>query len=278
VGRFNLNCSVALGGYLHDEGRLDYLQRLLVEMAPEWSAGLHIRRRRQERELLDLSVPGVLAKAVRERAMERGDLFQQLTKQLADSAPRVFGQAEFAGSDPSLVVVVSVDENILSRAGDKMVWGNRIALQVGRSTVNRVPAVTWGRRAFEALCQNLSPQYGHAEIFAEYEAKNISHEDGGTRAIGLDVGKHLPGLYWLNFFGEPFCTLIGAERILAAPALETRRIDRGVLVALANDPIAWNTSEYKLVEARVRDHLGHQYFFSRDQVDRRTIAPNFGAS
>lgn len=277
--RFSLNSTIAVGGFLLDLGRLDSFQTLLQKFAPRWGSGLHVRGPRQGRQLIDVSAPGSLTKAVRARATERGALFRQLASEHGEPrSSRVFGQAELAGADPSLVVVISIDTDVLSRAGANWIWGNRITLQVGRSKVEGVAASIWVRQMFEALCDSLSPYYGHAETFEECEAKNISHDDGGTQAVGVDVSRYLPGLYWLNFLGEPYCELIGTDRVLKTPCPEVRRVDRGVLLALGTDPRSWNSEEYRVVEGRAREHLGQHYFFSREHPDRQTVSPNFGFS
>jgi len=45
---------------------------------------------------------------------------------------------------------------------------------------------------------------------------------------------------------------------------------------LFDDPRKWASPEYKAVERRVLDHIGPQYFFSKDQPNRKTTAPDFG--
>jgi hypothetical protein len=57
--------------------------------------------------------------------------------------------------------------------------------------------------SFAHCCANFDPFFGFACDTEEYHAKNMSTEGGGVRAIGIDIGKYLPGLYWLNFFGLP---------------------------------------------------------------------------
>ena len=96
-----------------------------------------------------------------------------------------------------------------------------------------------------------------------------------SRAIGIDVSRHLPGLYWLNFFGQPYRDLLGRERLLAAPGCRTAEIDDGVLLELHEEPRAWHTDEYRQVQERVLDHLGRQHFFDRRHPDRETVAPDF---
>jgi hypothetical protein len=41
------------------------------------------------------------------------------------------------------------------------------------------------------------------------------------------------------------------------------------------DPLASDTAEYASCEQKVRDHLGPQSFFSRDEPDRLTVVPDW---
>lgn len=124
-------------------------------------------------------------------------------------------------------------------------------------------------------CQELSPYHGHAEMIEEFDHKNISHEGGGTMAVGVDVSRHLPGLYWLNFFGQAYRDLIGREKLLSAPAYEVREVDDGVMLALHSDPRAWTTDEFGSRERAILEHLGPEYFFNKDDLSKPTIAPHF---
>jgi hypothetical protein len=49
-----------------------------------------------------------------------------------------------------------------------------------------------------------------------FRARNLD-ETSGARALGRDMSKALPGLYWLNLFGAPYVDLIGVERLRTAP-------------------------------------------------------------
>ena len=110
----------------------------------------------------------------------------------------------------------------------------------------------------------------------EYDAKNISHEGGGTEAVGVDVSRYLPGLYWLNFFGKPYCELIGLERLLDTPAHEVKGVDDGVLVRLSKDSREWEREDYREAERKVLNHIGRQYCFSKEEPNQKTVAPDFG--
>lgn len=99
----------------------------------------------------------------------------------------------------------------------------------------------------------------------------------GAYAIGANVNKAIPGLYWLNYFGGPYVDLIGRERLLSAPAHEVKPVGDGILIELDSSADAWQSETYVQREQAVINHLGTQYFFSRLHPDRQTTAPNFAA-
>lgn len=119
------------------------------------------------------------------------------------------------------------------------------------------------------------PSGPNTHAVEEYDSKNMSREGGGVQAIGIDVSKYLPGIYWLNFFGKPYRVLIGQERLLTCPAQSVQQLDDGVLVSLSTDPTEWDSSEYRDRERRVIEHLGNQYFFDRNNREQSTVAPPF---
>jgi len=70
---------------------------------------------------------------------------------------------------------------------------------------------------------------------------------------------------------------MGQERLLSAPAYEVKSVDDGVLIALDSSADAWETVAYREREQAVIEHLGKQYFFSRHDPGRQTVAPDFRA-
>lgn len=274
-GNFCLQVQIHVGGFLLAGDRLDRVQALLRERAPQWAEGLYLFRSPRDRRPIDVEAAGALGDRVRVAANERGPLYARLAREFGDPAPRVLGSAELRGRDSSLVVVVMLDEMAIWPCGEAWLWGNNVGLSVCRRKIEGVSAATWSGAVTEAMCAALSPPHAYAHLQGEYDAKNMSHEGGGLRAIGVDVSKALPGLYWLNFFGQPYRDLIGRQRLLAAPAHEVREVDDGVLLMLHPDPEAWDAPEYREAEQRVLDHLGREHFFDRDHPDRRTMAPAF---
>lgn len=273
---FSLDIKIYPGQFLLTGTALDHVQSLIRENAPEWSENLHVWRYRAEKTPVNVYKEDGLREAIRSRASERGPLYHQLESRYGAGSPRFFGSAELRGTDDSITLIVAVDEDVLRQAGDKVVWGNWITFQVREPKVDGVDAVVWGSKMFEELCAAVSPFYGHAHMSDEYEAKNISHEGGGTEAIGVDISRHLPGLYWANFFGRPYVELIGRDRLLRSPAEYVREVDAGVLIRLGPDPRGWQIQEYRATEQLVRQHIGLEYFFSRDEPNRKTTSPDFG--
>ena len=282
--RFALDVVVRPTRFLFEEGQLDEIQRVLREHAPKWSAQARMWRSRNDQKPVDLAKPGALEKLIRQDKARfdfspmRKALDAQLGPQLPPAYARFLGSAELRGEGDALIVVVRVDEYALAPLGKKWIFGNDVALQIRRSKVEGVDAAAWSVDVFRALCDALQPFHGDVHAQDEYDAKNMSHEGGGLEAMGADASRYLPGLYWLNFFGKPYCDLMGRERLLSAPAAEAREVGNGILLRLADNPLEWASPEYKAVERRVLDHAGPQYFFSKDDPNRKTVAPDFELS
>jgi hypothetical protein len=255
---------------LRDETLVE-LQSVLLEYAPKWLGGLTVWYTPRRKRPVDPSAANSLSVAVREEIIQHGPLYYQLMRASPDVAPRVSGTVEFHGGDGTLTLVVTVDEQVFARAGEIWRWGNTISLGTSSSQVNGVPAVGWVRQVFEGLCNRLAPAHGTTNTHEEFDTKNMSRAGGGLRAIGVDVSRHLSGLYWLNFFGPVYAELIGRDRLRTAPAHIARTLDAGTLLMLHPDPTAWNTPDYERTEHAVLRHLGEQFFFSRHDPERQTV-------
>ncbi|MGE3270259.1 MAG: hypothetical protein AB7P40_16015 [Chloroflexota bacterium] len=259
---------------------LDVFQALLHAHAPSWCMGLQVWRHYHFKTPVNVSIPGDLARVLRTIALadtERRARHWQSSPLLPYVTPdRVTGSEELRGSNPSLILVTDIDDFVLKPIGDIWGWGNSIAIQICRARVEGMPAARWAYDMFLAICEALAPAHAYANMWDEYDAKNMYREHGHVHAIGVDRSAALCGLYWLNYFGRPYRDLIGRDRLMTAPAHELREIGDGVLIGLAEDPRAWNTPEYRQCERAVIDHLGQQYFFDRNDPERETIAPDFG--
>ena len=153
---------------------------------------------------------------------------------------------------------------------------NRMSAEVyGLDVVEGQSTSAWARHFVERMVACMPVRYGSAWTDEEYEAKNMVNDETGVYAIGADVNHEIPGLYWLNYFGGPYVELIGRERLLSAPAYEVKPVGDGVLIALDASAESWQNEAYVEREQAVIAHLGKQYFFSRHDPDRQTIAPDF---
>lgn len=274
MSKYGLDLTLCFGESLFDGDGLAVVESLLQRQAARWASDLHIYREGEKNPRRDIKD---FSSDLRDASTERGDVYENLiTKHGPGSVPRRTGTVELRGADDSLIVVISLDDYRFAPSAGRYLWGNTVAVQVCKRRVAGIDAVDFMRLFSVGACADLSPWYAHGHFPEEWNHKNISHEGGGTMAMGVDVSRYLPGLYWLNFFGRPYCALMGKERLLTAPAHKTKEIDSGVLLLLAADPKAWNTPEYSASEKRVLSHLGDQHFFNPREPQRGTIAPDFG--
>jgi hypothetical protein len=175
------------------------------------------------------------------------------------------GSAEIRGANRSIVLVLLM--------GDLSTWDlfNHATLQLLGRRIEGQPLFQWARRALEDLSMQMAPEYARNFAREEFDAKNMDLSYG-QRAIG-PKDYSLPGLYWCNFLGAPYCDLIGRDRLLSAPAYEVKEVGAGVLLTLAEKPEEWKTPEYKAREQRVLDHIGREYVWERDHPDKPTKSP-----
>lgn len=178
------------------------------------------------------------------------------------------------GASAASTVVVSVDAMVLSKLGVKKQLGNEVALQVRAARVEGRRGAVWLGEVLERWCDVLSPAWASAQHCGEYDAKVMVYGEA-VRAVGRDFGRWLPGLFWVNFFGPPYRRLLGMERLRSTPGWRVVEVDGGVLVRLGEDPAAWDSAEYAVVEQRVREHLGAELFYSKTAPDGPGRVPDW---
>jgi hypothetical protein len=271
-----INLRFAFDDSLLCQTHIDKFQQSLVEIEPSWAKGLHIYSRGQQPTKIDSAQPGALLKGLNSFAFARGDTYQKLVK-IYGVGPyeRITGSAELRGSNRSIIVIAHFDEWAFAPISGSWIFGNSITLQVTSPWVRRESAHVWSQTAFEILCNRLNPAWAAAYSESEYEDKNISREDGGMASIGNDISRYLPGIYWLNFFGPPYCNLIGRDRLLSAPAVECKSWNQGVFLRLSDHPDEWISMAYKAETAKLLNHIGTRYFFDRYGRNDNTVAPAF---
>jgi hypothetical protein len=270
----DLDLEVVCDRYLGAANQLDAFQELLVEAAPHWCEQLRIFRSAREQIPVEVAQPDALRAAVVELAARRGPTYRALVERYGPGDERVFGSAELRGAGSELVVVVSVDERVVAPLGRATDLGNTVGLQLRRARIAGRDRAAWTLEVFEALCDRMSPVWGWAGHPGEYWAKVMS-EQPSIRPVGRDLGRYLPGVFWLNFFGRPYRQLIGDDQLRSTPADHVAVVDHGVLVGLGLEPRGWDTVEYASAEQRVRDHLGTELFFSKAEPHRPTVAPRW---
>ncbi len=259
---------------------LDRWQELLCQFAPKWSRSVVRWRSYEKKHTMDMEDPGhvrrfFLAEAEQEleNQLRNYERLKHKMNMLKPSAIKVGGD-EFRGADHSMYWIVEFDDRSFSHVLHKLHFANWVTIQICSKRIERRPAHEWALDFFAAVCEETVPRLARAHMTDEYGAKNMDYEGGGARAIGLDLYRYLPGIYWLNHFGPPFAEFMGRDRLLSAPAFLTKEIGGGVTVQLHERPEMWDTPEGRETEARVLNHIDQRYFFSREDPDRTTVAPH----
>lgn len=129
--------------------------------------------------------------------------------------------------------------------------------------------------AFE-LFKLFEPAYGRVYCKADYREKNLVQGAVAANAVGNDLRKHLPGIYWANFFGPRYVDFFGEDRLLAAPAHKVEWLgEAGILLLVSESPFEYDDPEVKATEQAVVEHLGPEaFFFKSDSKDKEYRQPD----
>jgi len=200
----DIDLTLYLSSSMLSETTLQRFQESLIHLAPEWTSGLHLQRFGEPRVSIDATRDGAIRDVVFRQGLERGELYQRLHQLAPSPSPnRRFGFVELRGANRELTIVLSFDDWVFCPLGQSWIPSNRIAIQIRNALVESRGAPTWINQSFAHWCGILDPFFGFACATEEYDAKNMSTEGGGLRAVGIDISQYLPGLYWLNFFRLP---------------------------------------------------------------------------
>ena len=252
----HLWCVFYVSRPMFDEAQLFGLQSVINELLPQWSSEMRAAKDEDSPSGIVVGRQGRLYECIQQAAPQR----------------RRLGRAVLTGAYKGLSFFLRQFDGTLPPEL------NEFAIEIyQRSTVEGQPASSWARKVCEALVAALPVRYAHSRTSEEFAAKNMIDDDTEARAIGTKITNAIPGLYWLNYFGAPYVSLMGGDRLLSAPAYEVKPVSDGVLLALDSSADAWQSEAYKQREQAVIDPLGKQFFFSRFDPERKTVAPDFRA-
>jgi hypothetical protein len=253
---------------------LGRLQDLLGTLAPSWSNSARICDPKEGTPQIRVKSANSLYESVWHDITTQGPHYKRLVRQFGPPKyERPCGTVELGSDDRSMAVVLLLDDLSFRRSGDIWIWGNHVTFQLRGKAVEGTSVDKFAMRLFEELCRRMEPSYAHAGAADEFFAKNILSDRNGTRAAGVDISKSLPGLFWLNYFGPTCVDGIGRSRFTECPALESKPIGGGVLLALGRKPRDWRTGEYRLGESAAMESLGQEFFFLRSESQRITRSP-----
>jgi hypothetical protein len=146
---------------------------------------------------------------------------------------------------------------------------------IDRLSIEGQSVIPWTEGFFTRLVSVLPVRYAHCETQEEFDSKNLIKDGRGTRAVGIELEESIPGLYWLNYFGQPYVKMIGQKTLLSASAFQTLELPAGVIIKMSSAPTEWEDDSYRKREQSVVERVGAQFFFSKADSRREAIAPDF---
>jgi len=260
---------------------LDTLQTAITAIEPSFVETLRVVEYEGDPSpaRVDASQDGSLHRAVLTKGIRRGETYEQLAGESSPTQdrPRRFGMVWVRGKARSTFLSVAFDERAPAHpAGNSWLWSNSIGGMIGSARIGRTPREEWVRRLASALGSHSVLVWGAAFSHDEFRFRNLHDDSAGTWAMGRDVRRSLPGLYWLNLFGEPYVQLIGEDRLSSADAISVQKVGSGMIVEAYAHPDDWDSSDGRESHARIVRQLGSLFFFDRDKPEAETTAPDFG--
>jgi hypothetical protein len=226
---------------------------------------------------VDLRDPMAVHAAVVQKGCARGPVFQALASaERGPGHPRRFGNVMLRGRTSRTWLTVRFDEYVPAMPmGDKWLFSNSVSVSTARSRLASAQAHEWIRALLYTLGSGSDVLWGAAWDDDEFRASNLHDGEDGVWALGRDVRRSLPGLFWLNAFGAPYADLIGRDTFDTVPA-SVAHVGSSVLVELYPAPGEWATASGREAHKRVLGHLGGRFFYDRKAPDQETSAPDFG--
>ena len=277
----DLHLEVNYGSDLIDSDVLLVVQELLIRHAPKVAASLEVHgfERDPARILVDLSDPQALREAVRIKGTERGPVAEDLSRLHGQPRyPRRFGSVLIRGRGPGtggLHLSVRFDAYVpAAPMGTSWMWSNSISLSVSTERVHGVGRQEWVARAVSEITDRTDVLWGAAYLNAEFQQSNLYQGPDGIHALGRDMRTSLPGIFWLNIFGEPYVELLGMARLLSIPAYGVHQSNQQVIMQAYEDAATW--ADQRATKRALIAAIGADFFFDRDDPDGPHRSPDFG--
>jgi hypothetical protein len=225
---------------------------------------------------VDLRDPATVHRVVVEKGTARGPTFQALEAGSPSPHPRRFGEAVLRGRHPRSWVGIRFDEHRTAmRMGEQWLFSNSVSFTTERPRLGSSESPDWIRDLLHRLAGGTELLWGAAWDDDEFRSSNLHDDKDGMWALGRDVRRSLPGLFWLNAFGSPYVELIGEDALMSAP-VDITRLGSAVVLELYASPGDWVSPSGREAHNLVLTHLGRQYFYDRVAPERTTVAPDFG--
>jgi len=258
---------------------LDELQTLLTTIGRGFSQGLRALSVERDRTPVKVNsdIPGSVRDAVITKGTQRGLMYRALVAANPPTHIRRFGHALLRGSSASTFLSIDFDEYVPCRpSGDQWLFSNTIGGWVGVNRIDGTSRADWVLALIERLGEHPQLIWGAAFVRPEFSERNLHNDTDGMWALGRDVRKCLPGVYWLNVFGPACVQAIGEQQIRTVPTGNVNALGNNLMLQVYSSPEQWSTEDGRRRHKQVVGHLGQRFFFDRINPDRPTTAPDFG--
>lgn len=187
---------------------------------------------------------------------------------LDDDNSRIHGTLHFRTEDGQMFIHIHFDERPFARSQNEARFGNSVCVELKVSAKsNEVESNL--RHFVGAFFQGYSFCYGFGCLSEEFASKNIDSRGGGERVVGLDVSKHLPGIYWANYLGFDLRPKPDASTQL--DGFDVSAMKAGTLLISRQSPWQWQEQAYREAGSQAIRILGEKWFYDRNSTSPKEV-------
>jgi hypothetical protein len=117
-----------------------------------------------------------------------------------------------------------------------------------------------------ALYETLASDYGYVHPTKdELAMSTVDDPRYGKTIVPINLEKGLPAVYWGNFFGPAYVSLIGKRTLLQLSGYQKIELaDGGLLVLTTRTPLALDHA----MQDQVKNEIGKEFFYERGKDSR----------
>lgn len=267
--KINVDIKLFFDSSIYNLDFMDRVQSFIVDEPTQLFDGIYLKGLKKTKHRIDLN-EDCLYTMLDKYVTDTCPVFELISEHVGFDETQL-GLAEFEFSSSNLAMIINYNDLSFVPSAGRWLWGNSITFQLITDSTEGVLSSGVCEKLFLSACERFQPSYARICDQKEYEVKNML-DSPSIMAVGVDISRYLPGLYWGNYFGVKYKQLLVGDKLLNCGAQRSFALGQGIAMFLSEKINTWSLPEYQNIEAKVLKCVGKEYFFGKS--DR--LMPSIG--